>query len=324
MHASKNNPLISVIVPNYNHARYLPERLSSIYNQTYKNIEVIILDDASTDNSLKIITQETKNWEIPYRLIRSEQNSGNPFKQWKKGLDLAKGQLIWIAESDDSAKPKFLENCLRLLKLNPTLKLVFTASQIIDAKESICYTTKKRWQNLSIKQGQTGTISQNEFFSYLPLNMLVTNISACLFEKSSALLFDPKNNEKYTKWADVFFIGNLVIQGRGVGVIHEELNYFRIHNANYTASWQKPTSKEQWQYIISTLHYLRHNKMLTKQDIPSKRKEILEYWWRHHSLKKPTPTATDRSVLQQLNSMLNGIYKSYIFSYLKSVYNKII
>ena len=53
----KQNPLVSVIIPNYNHARYLRERIESVLGQTYQNIEVILLDDASTDSSKEIIAE---------------------------------------------------------------------------------------------------------------------------------------------------------------------------------------------------------------------------------------------------------------------------
>ncbi len=55
MKSYTDNPLVSVIVPNYNHSKYLSERLSSIINQTFQDFELIILDDASTDDSLEII-----------------------------------------------------------------------------------------------------------------------------------------------------------------------------------------------------------------------------------------------------------------------------
>ena len=86
------NPLVSVIVPNYNHARYLKQRLDTVFNQTYQNFEVIILDDKSTDNSLEIINQYKDNPHLS-QIVVNEQNSGSPFKQWDKGIKLAKGEL---------------------------------------------------------------------------------------------------------------------------------------------------------------------------------------------------------------------------------------
>lgn len=86
----EKKPLVSVIVPNYNHASYLKERLDSIYQQTYQNIEVILLDDFSSDNSVEILKQYAKKYPHKTRLVVNEQNSGRVFRQWNKGLALAK------------------------------------------------------------------------------------------------------------------------------------------------------------------------------------------------------------------------------------------
>ena len=93
-------PLVSVIIPNYNHAQYLDKRLQSVLGQTYTNFEVIILDDKSTDNSLEVIAKYQDNPHVS-QVVVNEVNSGSTFKQWDKGISLAKGEIIWIAESDD-------------------------------------------------------------------------------------------------------------------------------------------------------------------------------------------------------------------------------
>ena len=92
---------VSIIVPNYNHEKYLDERIQSILNQTYQDFEIIILDDCSTDNS-KFVIEKFRNNEHVSHIVYNEQNSGSTFKQWERGFELAKGELIWIAESDDS------------------------------------------------------------------------------------------------------------------------------------------------------------------------------------------------------------------------------
>ena len=120
-------PLVSVIVPNYNHAPYLRQRLDSIFNQTFKDFEVIILDDCSTDNSKEII-EEYRNRPQVSHIEYNEINSGSPFKQWAKGFELAQGEYIWIAESDDWAEPNFLETLVSFLNSNNEIALAFSAS----------------------------------------------------------------------------------------------------------------------------------------------------------------------------------------------------
>lgn len=102
------NPKVSVIIPNFNHEKYLDERIQSVLNQTYTDFEVIILDDVSKDNSKEVIEKYRSNPHVS-NIVYNTENSGSTFKQWAKGFNLAKGGLIWIAESDDSCSPKLLE-----------------------------------------------------------------------------------------------------------------------------------------------------------------------------------------------------------------------
>lgn len=101
------DPLVSVIVPNYNHADYLGERLSSILDQTMQDFELIVLDDCSTDASHEVINAAIAN-RINARFDPNETNSGAVFRQWQKGLNQAKAPYIWVAESDDRCDLDFL------------------------------------------------------------------------------------------------------------------------------------------------------------------------------------------------------------------------
>ena len=78
--------MVSIIVPNYNHAPYLEQRFDSIYNQTYQDFEVIILDDCSTDASKSII-EKYRNHPKTKHIVYNSSNSSSPFKQWNKGID---------------------------------------------------------------------------------------------------------------------------------------------------------------------------------------------------------------------------------------------
>ena len=95
---------VSVIVPNYNYASYLKQRLRSIFNQTYPIFEIIVLDDASTDGSLATLDQIAV--ETGFAILSASSTQRTPaafFNQWRKGVDCARGDLIWIAEADDDA-----------------------------------------------------------------------------------------------------------------------------------------------------------------------------------------------------------------------------
>jgi glycosyltransferase involved in cell wall biosynthesis len=123
-------PRISVIVPSYNHRQFLPMRMESILRQTRQDFELILLDDASPDGSGDFL--ETFLNRPNVRVIRNAQNTGSPFAQWNRGIKEAKGELIWIAESDDVADPRFLEILAGILDQDQSVGLAFCRSQRID------------------------------------------------------------------------------------------------------------------------------------------------------------------------------------------------
>ncbi|MBQ7454494.1 MAG: glycosyltransferase, partial [Selenomonadaceae bacterium] len=134
------SPLISVIVPNFNHAPFLRERLKTIYAQTYKNFEVILLDDASTDSSRDILREYQQLHADNTRLIFNAQNSGGVFNQWRKGLEAARGDLIWIAESDDFSAENFLSEMVPAFA-DDAIQLAFCRSDFIQDGQKI-FTTE--------------------------------------------------------------------------------------------------------------------------------------------------------------------------------------
>ena len=110
--------MVSVIVPNYNHAAYLQQRFETIVNQCYSDIEIILLDDASTDESDSFLQQAAKHPKVT-AYHRNSTNTHNPFLQWQKGISMAKGDYVWIAESDDYSDREFLTQCVEALDAHP-------------------------------------------------------------------------------------------------------------------------------------------------------------------------------------------------------------
>ncbi|MEL6646864.1 MAG: glycosyltransferase [Pseudomonadota bacterium] len=105
--AAALKPSVSVVVPNYNYEAYLPQRLASIAAQTFQDFEVILIDDQSNDGSVAVLEDWAKT-RLATRVIINDTNSGSPFKQWIKGMELAQADLIWIAEADDFCDPNLL------------------------------------------------------------------------------------------------------------------------------------------------------------------------------------------------------------------------
>jgi len=113
---------VSVVVPNYNHARYLPIALTGIFDQTRRPDEVIVLDDASTDESWSIIEAWRDRHPDRLRAIRNETNLGMLGNQ-EKGFRLARGEFVYLHSADDLILPDCLETWCRLLEAHPTAGL---------------------------------------------------------------------------------------------------------------------------------------------------------------------------------------------------------
>jgi SAM-dependent methyltransferase len=125
-HAENYRPLVSIIVPAYNHGEFLEERLESIYRQTYKGpVEVYLLDDASSDHSPRILRSFAERFSTVTTLITNPENSGSAFRQWRRGLALARGDTVWIAESDDLCDLDFLETLVPFMA-NPAVMLAYS------------------------------------------------------------------------------------------------------------------------------------------------------------------------------------------------------
>ena len=129
-------PLVSIIVPNYNHARFLTERLTSIDNQTYSNVEIILLDDCSSDDSQHVLDNFVSRNDSVVKRVYNNFNSGNPFSQWYRGINIAAGELVWICESDDACKPDALEKLVRHFS-DRAVMIAFGRTQFIDIESRV-------------------------------------------------------------------------------------------------------------------------------------------------------------------------------------------
>lgn len=243
-------PTVSVIVPNYNHAPYLRQRFDSIFNQTYQNFEVIILDDCSTDNSKNII-EEYRNRPQVSHVVYNEKNSGTPFKQWAKGFSLAQGEYIWIAESDDWAELNFLEETVNRIKQN-NVNLVFTNSFII--------TPEKKTIDIDIQEDRIFN-GRKLLRQEMIFHNFILNASAVLFKKET-LKFIPQTYQSFKSSGDWLFWIEFCLVG-DVYFCSKILNYNNRHGKNTTALWGRNMSSGTASLEnCKIFHYLRNNKII--------------------------------------------------------------
>jgi len=261
--------MISVIVPNYNHAKYLKIRIDSIINQTYKDFELIILDDCSSDNSKEIIEsyRHLPNVSIHY----NAKNSGSPFKQWKKGIMLAKGKYIWIAESDDVAEPEFLETMIQKLMGGHGLAYCRSVDINEDGRKKSDFfwadgLDENRWKNDFESSGK------DEIKNFLVYRCTIPNASACVFEKRYA----PLNFrfEKMRFCGDWLFWIKL-LEKTSIAYSSKTLSHFRHHEGS---TRNKKTAKEELIKKLEIISIIESTRKKYKLGLPHEN-EFSKYDW---------------------------------------------
>jgi glycosyltransferase involved in cell wall biosynthesis/tetratricopeptide (TPR) repeat protein len=239
------SPKVSVIVPNYNHERYLRRRLTSIFGQTYQNIEILLMDDASIDRSRDILDEFSSSYPDITRRIYNDLNSGSPFRQWSKGIKAATGDLIWIAESDDYCDHNFLETLVRQFN-DESVLLAYSHSAFVDENEDPIVADFRnylkdlvgaaRWDGPYIET------AHNEVRTALGIKNTIPNASGVVFRRpvDLPLLQDEAWLSMKAAGDWVFYLH--LIRGGKIAYSTETTNYFRRYKGSTAeATYRKET-----------------------------------------------------------------------------------
>jgi glycosyltransferase involved in cell wall biosynthesis len=271
--AANKPPAVSIIVPNYNYARYLHERMNSILGQTFQDFELIILDDASTDESRSIL--EYYAGVHGTRVIANEQNSGAPYPQWFKGIALAKADLIWIAEADDVSDPGFLESLVPLFR-EPEVKFAYCASKIINDRSEPAgdYLSNPYLTSLSdVKWRQSYCVpAETEVNDGLGVKNTVLNMSAVIFRKFEVTPEFAARMLALPTSGDWYFILEAIRNGK---VAYEPalLNQHRRHEVSVTS---KITGSES-EALLRTRQVIHNHVLETYQTDPAIKLKMEEH-----------------------------------------------
>lgn len=247
----------SVIIPNYNHASFLKQRIDSVLKQTYSDFEVIIIDDCSTDNSWPIIESYRGTGKISH-IVMNRENSGSPFKPWIKGAALAKYNWIWIGESDDFADPMFLEEAADAIMKHPSIGIFYCDSYTVDDKnikgEERCSEIKnkrfgtKKWSTAYYNNGMA------EINECLKFESTINNVSSMVFQKR-LLLPEPEMLHEFYLYGDWFFFLKACFSAN-VYYCNKPLNYYRIHAGSHLhLNTSLMLARSEHFRILKTLYY---------------------------------------------------------------------
>jgi glycosyltransferase involved in cell wall biosynthesis len=266
--------MISVIIPNYNHARFLNQRIDSVLNQSFSDFEVIILDDCSTDNSRDII-ESYRNHPKVKQVIYNDMNSGSTFQQWQRGIECAKGEWIWIAESDDFSQPDLLMQLIANTAVQEKIVIAYCQSNEVDENNTLLGTMHSWTNDIDSERWMKGYVNdgRSEIMNYLALKNTIPNASAVLFRRSAYLKLDKDHaSMKYCGdwllWIKLLEIGDIVYNA-------QLLNFFRNHGSTTRVMDSKARLRNRLEEEYAILKYIQQNIGISRQVFRKRLKRIV-------------------------------------------------
>ena len=176
-------PPLSIVLPNYNYARYLDERIRSLLGQTYRDFELLIVDDASEDNSHEVIEKYRYDKRIHVRYY--SENSGTTYQRWNDGAKMATGEYLLIAGADDSCHPTMVDKLVTKLETHRSVGLAYCHTLQIDEEGKVIGSTfhfasklhANRWSRDYIDSGR------NECQYLIVSNQVIPNASCVVMHE---------------------------------------------------------------------------------------------------------------------------------------------
>lgn len=221
----KEQPLVSIVIPAYNNENTIIATLESIRNQSYKNIEIIIIDDNSKDKTLQLVTEQQKK-DNRIKIYHNSTNLGM-IGNWNKCIQMSNGEFVKLVCADDLLDKNEIEKETEAMILNPTVNLVESDTRLIDinGKKTGSF---KRYHKSGLVKGKKiarTSIIWNNFFG-APVNNLIRKSvldKTGYFDEQFTYILD------FDMWMKIACTGDVYI-------IHELLNSFRIRNDSNTGN----------------------------------------------------------------------------------------
>jgi glycosyltransferase involved in cell wall biosynthesis len=284
-------PEVSIIIPNFNHASFLKQRIDSILYQVFQDFELIILDDCSVDESKSIIESYRNHPKVSH-IFYNEINSGSPFVQWKKGISASLGKYIWIAESDDFADSNFLEVGISQLKRSGS-QLFYCKSVQVNSEGK--YLRDLNWwlQDLSDSKWEKNYVNkaQIEIRQFLIWKNFICNASSVIFQKNDKLDGYLENIKSFKFAGDWLFWIQYLKDSEFICYSVDTTNYWRDHSSTTRSFIAYQRNSE----IMKIYRWLVLN-ILHRENL-----KLLQYYYKFHINKKPR-----KNLLMHARFIING------------------
>ncbi|BDA72017.1 probable glycosyl transferase [Rivularia sp. IAM M-261] len=254
----KDQPLVSVLINNYNYAPYLKQAIDSALNQTYVNTEVIVVDDGSTDNSRDIINKYG-NQIIPIFKLNGGQASA-----MNAGFAASHGEIICLLDSDDIFLPEKVSEVVNLFKSQPNIDWVFHQSAPIKSEEIFSTNFKElvdKNYNIHSESPKIIDFRTNIINAELP-NFTPSTSNLCFSKAVLEKIFPLPEVKGFSGMAITDLYIKYLVVGLGIGFsIKNNLGVFRLHNNTYSNSTISQDKKRRMYAEINmiTAYWMRVN-----------------------------------------------------------------
>ena len=250
-----STPLVSVLLPCYNYAQYVGKALRSVLEQSHSHLQVIVIDNGSTDNSAQIIREFTDPRLEVYTLPRNE----GLIPAWELGLQKAKGDWFAWLSADDFLHPEKFTRQLEFSRANPEANAIVSFVEPVDEKDGPVEETSPRAESAS---KFAALINQSHDLSALELWEWAHHVcmSTVLYRMDLCRAAGAPSRGMSTL-ADWEFHLRLLRKGVRFGLLPERLTYYRFHEANLTLNPGQGEQALEWCYGYATQYfpYLRES-----------------------------------------------------------------
>ena len=230
---------VSVVVLGCDYGRYMETRLASIFAQSHPVVEVVVLDDASVDDSVAVAERTAAAWQRTIRVERRSSRSGSVFGQWLRAAETATAEWVWIAEADDSAEPGFLAAAAEAAGRSPGVAFVFTDSRAIDEAGLTLWADHRAYYGPDVLARDAVYDGAAFLRQHLCERNVIMNASAVLWRRAdllAALRRCGPELEHFRVAGDWrVYAEALARKGAQVAYVARPLNHHRRHSASVTA-----------------------------------------------------------------------------------------